>query len=320
MSQRRNLILGGLGFVGRNLVGRLLDAGEAVHVIDVNIHSQNWYLENAYVKNPCFSVEIYDCADIKRLSLSFKNETPDRVFHLAANSDISKSGEIINDFSNTLLTTLALCEVMRIGAKIPILVFASSSAIYGDLPEPMRVNTSHICTPSNAYGWTKRASELALIGACKGTDTHLMVARFPNVVGPYLTHGLLFDIIRKKRAGDTVIQILGDGSQKKPFIHIDDLLEILIQKSEVKTIRELILNIAPLDQITVKEIVTIFEGEIDRGITFLYQQQREGWPGDIPEYAFDLDESRAGGALTSATSAQAVTRAIRENLQGNKLS
>ena len=117
-----------------------------------------------------------------------------------------------------------------------------------------------------------------------------------------------------------MIQILGDGSQKKPFIHIDDLLEILIQKSEVKTIRELILNIAPLDQITVKEIVTIFEGEIDRGITFLYQQQREGWPGDIPEYAFDLDESRAGGALTSATSAQAVTRAIRENLQGNKLS
>lgn len=320
MSQRRNLILGGLGFVGRNLVGRLLDAGEAVHVIDVNIQSQNWYLENDYVKNPSFSVEIYDCADIKRLSLSFKNETPDRVFHLAANSDISKSGEIINDFSNTLLTTLALCEVVRIGAKIPILVFASSSAIYGDLPEPIRVNTSHICTPSNAYGWTKRASELALIGACKGTDTHLMVARFPNVVGPYLTHGLLFDIIRKKRAGDTVIQILGDGSQKKPFIHVDDLLEILIQKSEVKTIRELILNIAPLDQITVKEIVTIFEGEIDRGITFLYQEQREGWPGDIPEYAFDLDESRAGGALTSATSAQAVTRAIRENLQGNKLS
>ena len=318
MSQRRNLILGGLGFIGHNLVDRLLDAGEAVHVIDINIQAQNWFLSKVYENNPSFSVEIYDCSHVKRLSLTFKNEMPDRVFHLAANSDISKSGEIINDFSNTLLTTLALCEVMRTGVKIPILVFASSSAIYGDLPEPMSVDTSHICTPSNAYGWTKRASELALIGACKRTDTHLVIARFPNVVGPHLTHGLLFDIIRKKRAGDTVIQILGDGSQKKPFIHVNDLLEILIQKSEVKTMHELIFNIAPFDQITVKEIVTIFEGEIDRGIAFLYQEQREGWPGDIPEYAFDLEESKAGGALTSVTSAQAVTRAIRENLQGDK--
>lgn len=318
MSQRRNLILGGLGFIGHNLVDRLLDAGEAVHVIDINIQLQNWNLAKDYENNPSFSIEIYDCADIKRLSLSFKNVMPDRVFHLAANSDISKSGEIINDFSNTLLTTLALCEVMRIGVRIPILVFASSSAIYGDLPEPMSVDTSHICTPSNAYGWTKRASELALIGACKGTDTHLVMARFPNVVGPHLTHGLLFDLIRKKSAGDKVIQILGNGSQKKPFIHVDDLLQILIQKSEVKTMHELIFNIAPFDQITVKDIVIIFEREIGGGVTFLYQEQRAGWPGDIPEYAFDLDESKAGGTLTSVTSAQAVTRAIRENLQGDK--
>ena len=318
MSQRRNLILGGLGFIGHNLVDRLLDSGEVVHVIDINVQAQNWNLAKLYENNPNFSVEIYDCANITRLSLTFKNKMPNRVFHLAANSDISKSEEIINDFSNTLLTTLALCEVMRIGIKIPILVFASSSAIYGDLPEPMSVDTSHVCAPSSAYGWTKRASELALIGACKGTDTHLVIARFPNVVGPYLTHGLLFDIIRKKRAGVKVIQILGDGSQKKPFIHVDDLLEILIQKSEVKTTHELIFNIAPFDQITVKEIVTIFDREIGGGLNFLYQEQREGWPGDIPEYAFDLKESNAGGTLTSATSERAVTRAIRENLQGDK--
>lgn len=315
MSQRRNLILGGLGFIGHNLADRLLAAGEAVHIIDINIQEQNWNLEKSYEDNSNFSIEIYDCSDIERLKVSITNAKPDRVFHLAANSDISKSREIINDFSNTLLTTLALCEVMRLGIRIPILVFASSSAIYGDLPEPMRVETSHICTPSNAYGWTKRASELALIGACTERDTNLIIARFPNVVGPHLTHGLLFDLIRKKLSGDKVIQILGNGSQKKPFIHVDNLLEILIQKSEFKTKSEFIFNIAPLDQITVKDIVTIFDREIEGDITFLYQQQREGWPGDIPEYAFDLEESRALGSLTSVTSAQAVTRAIRENLK-----
>ena len=318
MSQRRNLILGGLGFIGHNLVDRLLADGEVVHVIDLNIHGQKWNLAKVYEGNSNFSLETYDCSDIEGLSTSIKNEKPDRVFHLAANSDISKSGEIISDFSNTLLTTLAICEVIRIGAKIPILVFASSSAIYGDLPEPMRVDTSYICSPSNAYGWTKRASELALIGACKEKDTHVVIARFPNVVGPNLTHGLLFDIIRKNLNGDKEIQILGDGSQKKPFIHVDELLEILIQKSEAKTEHELIFNIAPPDQITVKEIVKIFDQEIDGGINFLYQEQREGWPGDIPEYAFDLEESEACGALTRVTSTQAVMRAIRENLQGDK--
>lgn len=317
MSQRRNLILGGLGFIGHNLVNRLLNAGEAVHVIDINIQQQNWYLEKDYKKNSSFSIELYDCADIKRLAISITNFKPDIVFHLAANSDISKSGEIFNDYSNTLLTTLALCEVMRLGISIPKLVFASSSAIYGNLPEPMRVETLYICTPSNAYGWTKRASELALIGACRERDTKLIIARFPNVVGPHLTHGLLFDLIRKKQRGDNTIQILGDGSQKKPFIHVDNLLEILIHKSEFNTKSESIFNIAPLDQITVKDIVTIFDREIEGNISFLYQDQREGWPGDIPEYAFDLEESRALGTLTRVTSAQAVTRAIRENLKGN---
>lgn len=317
MTKRRNLILGGLGFVGHNLVDKLLLENEVVKVVDVNIQNQAWQLTDVYSGNQDFSAEIFDCADIARLRDSMLSFAPDRVFHLAANSDISKSEEITNDFSNTLISTLALCEVIRLGVQIPTLIFASSSAIYGALTEPMSVNTDSVCLPTNAYGWTKRASELALIGACKKKNTHLVIARFPNVVGPHLTHGLLFDIIRKKRAGDKVIQILGDGSQKKPFIHVHDLLEILTQKSEVMTKDELIFNIAPVDQITVKDIVSIFDKEIGGGITFLYQEQREGWPGDIPEYAFDLQESKAGGTLTNVSSAQAVTRAIRENLQGN---
>lgn len=317
MTKRRNLILGGLGFVGRNLVDKLLLENEIVKVIDVNIHNQTWHLTGIYDDDHDFSAEVFDCVDITRLRDSISSFGPDRVFHLAANSDISKSEEITNDFSNTLITSLALCEVIRLGVHIPSLIFASSSAIYGALTEPMRVDTDSVCLPTNAYGWTKRASELSLIGACKKKDTHLVIARFPNVVGPHLTHGLLFDIIRKKRAGDKVIQILGDGSQNKPFIHVEDLLKILTQKSEVKTEDELIFNIAPIDQITVKEIVSIFDKEINGGISFLYQEQREGWPGDIPEYVFDLHESKKDGTLTNVSSAHAVTRAIRENLQGN---
>lgn len=316
MTKRRNLILGGLGFVGRNLVDNLLLSGEVVHVIDVNIHEQEWHLGESYKRNHDFSAEVFDSADVTRLKGATEDFGPDRVFHLAANSDISKSGEIANDFSNTLLTTLALCEVIRLGVFIPSVIFASSSAIYGDMTDPMRVDTASICTPTNAYGWTKRASELALVGACNDRTTNLVIARFPNVVGPHLTHGLLFDLIRKMRSGEKVIQILGDGTQRKPFIHVEDLLRILLLKSEVKSDDALIFNIAPIDQITVKEIVDIFANEITDEIIFLYQTQREGWPGDVAEYLFDLDDSRTRGTLTDVTSLQAVTRAFRENLQG----
>jgi UDP-glucose 4-epimerase len=320
MTKRRSLILGGMGFVGRNLVDMLLLENKIVKVIDVNIHKQSWPTTKAYEENHDFSAEVFDCVDIARLKDSISSFAPDRVFHLAANSDISKSEEIANDYSNTLLSTLALCEVMRLGVRIPSLIFASSSAIYGAMTDPMRVDPDSVCLPTNAYGWTKRASELALIGACKEKDTRLAIARFPNVVGPYLTHGLLFDIIRKSRAGHKVIQILGDGSQKKPFIHVEDLLKILIQKSDVASDDVLIFNIAPRDQITVKEIVSIFESEIQGRISFLYQEQREGWPGDVPEYVFDVEESKANGTLTNISSERAVTRAIRENLQGKSRS
>lgn len=320
MTKRKNLILGGLGFVGRNLADNLLLSGEVVHVIDVNIHKQEWHLGESYKRNHDFSAEVFDCADITRLKGAFEDFRPDRVFHLAANSDISKSGEIANDYSNTLLTTLALCEIIRLGLFIPSVIFASSSAIYGDLSDPMRVDTDSVCVPTNAYGWTKRASELALIGACASKEICLTIARFPNVVGPYLTHGLLFDLLRKRRAGNKVIQILGDGSQKKPFIHVDELLKILLQKSQTATKANITFNIAPIDQITVKEIVDIFGEEIGDEIEFLYQDQREGWPGDVAEYLFDLEDSRLSNSLTEVTSKQAVLRAIRENLQDRSLS
>lgn len=314
MAQNKNLILGGLGFIGHNLVDKLLTNGESVHVIDANVQAQNWNLKEVYKDDLFFTVEAFDCSDVIKLFETINRVKPDRVFHLAANSDISKSGEIQNDYRNTLLTTLSLCEVIRAGTKIPTVIFASSSAIYGDSQEPMSVASSSLCIPQNDYGWTKRASELALMATCKKVGTNLVVARFPNVVGPHLTHGLLFDLFRKRNTGEKVIQILGDGSQKKPFIHVSDLLQILIQKSETARKPELTFNIAPLDQITVKEIITIFDKETKSDLTFLYQEQREGWPGDVPEYAFDLEECRSMETLTNTTSAQAVQRAIQENL------
>ena len=316
MTRRKNLIIGGLGFVGRNLVDRLLANDELVNIIDLNIHNQTWHKEDIYVGNSNFSFEIFDCGNVVNLVSSIKEFAPDRVFHFAANSDLSGRGELSDDLSNTLVSTLALCEAIRLEVPMPLIIFSSSSAVYGEMTGPISARDENLAfLPVNAYGWMKRASELSLVGACKGKRTRLIIARFPNVVGPHLTHGLLFDLIRKRGIGERVIQILGDGSQKKPFIHIDELLEILLEKISSLESDEIIFNITPSDQITVKEIVSIFSEAIGGASSFLYQEQREGWPGDITEYGFNLQESKDDGTFTEVSSAQAITRAIKENLE-----
>lgn len=314
MKQRSNVLIGGLGFVGRNLVDYLLRHDEYVHIIDSNHHQLEWHRAAAYKENVNLTFEFYDGTDLLRLSSTFRNVRADRVFHLAANSDIRESSKILPDYRNTLLTTLALCELIRAGFRIPEVFFASTSAIYGNFKAPLSVDPKHLCIPTTSYGWTKRASELALIGACQSGTTKLLIARFPNVVGPYLTHGLIFDLMRKVNNGEKKIDILGDGFQRKPYVHTSELTQIIISSLESLSESVSILNISPEDQITVRDIVSLFASEVGTELDFSYGEEREGWPGDIPEYAFDIEEAKKSSSVTKLSSKNAVLRAIKENL------
>lgn len=314
MKQRSNVLIGGLGFVGRNLADYLLSHNEYVHIIDSNLHQLEWYAGAAYKENLNLTVELYDSTDLHQLSSTFRNVRIDRVFHLAANSDIRESGKVLPDYRNTLLTTLALCELIRVGVRIPKLFFASTSAIYGNSLAPLSIDPKHLCIPTTSYGWTKRASELALMGACQGATTKLLIARFPNVVGPHLTHGLIFDLIRKVEAGEKKIDILGDGLQRKPYVHTFELTQIIMRSLESLSERVTIFNVCPEDKITVKEIVSLFSSEVGSDLEFFYGEEKGGWPGDIPEYAFDVEESRKCGTVTKLSSKNAALRAIKENM------
>lgn len=315
MINQRILITGGLGFIGRNLTDLLLGSGNSVHAVDINIHMQNWQLSDHYSRNSKFSFSIENCENPNAMLRLLSDYQPTLIYHFAANSDISKAGNLAHDFHNTLITTLSLCEALRIYSLKPHIVFASSSAIYGNTTNPMQVGSRTINLPVNAYGWAKSASELALIGLARTHGQSLTIARFPNVVGQYLTHGLLFDLIRKYLAGKTQIQILGDGTQKKPFIHVLDLLKTIISVSSSQDDAIKTINISPIDQISVREVVNIFSEQLGNDLTFLYENKREGWIGDVPEYQFDLNEARIEQTLVEVKSQDAITKAIKENLR-----
>ena len=115
---------------------------------------------------------------------------------MAANSDIQKGGkEPSIDFNDTLLTTRALLEGMR-KANVKNLFFASTSAVYGEMLDVKLTETTGGIKPVSYYGGAKLASEALISSYVSMCDMNAVIFRFPNVIGPRLTHGAVFDFRR----------------------------------------------------------------------------------------------------------------------------
>jgi UDP-glucose 4-epimerase len=235
----KNLILGGAGFIGSNLCEELLKANEEVFIIDRLKEESFRFISDK-------SVEYLQCdlTNSKRLLEVFKLIGPDRVFHLAANSDIKVSSEKpIHDVRDTFLTTAALVQVAA-EFTLQNVFFASSSAVYG--PKTNVISENDERNPISAYGWMKFSSEEILIqSATSKSIKKLMIYRFPNVVGKYMTHGVVYDLINKLIENNHKLEILGDGNQSKPYMLADELCKLIISgQSKSRNIFE-ILNISP---------------------------------------------------------------------------
>ena len=187
----KNVILGGAGFIGSNLCEELLKTNEKIFIIDKLDKKSFRFISDK-------SVEYLQCeiTNTKKLLEAFRSIEPDRVFHLAANSDIKVSSEKpIYDVRDTFLTTAALVQVAA-EFTLQNVFFASSSAVYG--PKNNLINENEERNPISAYGWMKFSSEEILMQSVRSKSIQqLMIYRFPNVVGKYMTHGVVYDLINK---------------------------------------------------------------------------------------------------------------------------
>ncbi len=146
---------------------------------------------------------------------------------MAANSDIRAGvADPDVDFRDTFHTTYNLLRLMR-EHKIPRLAFASTSAIYGDLKQKLTEDIGPLFPISN-YGAMKLASEAAISAAAESFLERAWIFRFPNVVGSRATHGAIFDFIHKLKKNPAELEVLGDGTQEKPYFHVADLIEAML--------------------------------------------------------------------------------------------
>jgi len=301
------LILGGAGFVGKILVQQiaLLGLNPTIVVVDRDKDRLNQFKGR-------FETECFDIADSKQLKNLFEKFEFTHVFHLAANSDI-KAGAIspAADFNDTFKTSVALAEVLRFH-PIDTLFFSSSSAVYGEIDETLDSNLRVIRSPISSYGWAKLGSEMLLHESSRSNDIRFVNMRFPNVVGGEPTHGLLFDMKAKLDSDNEYLEVLGDGSQNKPYIHVDELVSIIIRLVlETETFSG-DCNIGPKDTITVKRIIEIILEISHLSPRVVWGTDPFGWPGDVRQYSYTGNLPKECKDLVISSSENALRASIRK--------
>ena len=300
------LILGGAGFVGKTLVKKITESGLDHTIVVVDFDSQRLKQFNKKVETECF-----DITDLKQLKRLFEKHDFMYVFHLAANSDIKSSATSPSaDFNNTFRTSVALAEVLRFH-QINTLFFSSSSAVYGELKEALNSSVKSVRSPISSYGWAKLGSEMLLHDSSIKNNFRFVNMRFPNVVGGEPTHGLLFDIKAKLDLDNHHLQVLGDGSQNKPYIHVDELATIIIRLVlETETFSG-DCNIGPKDTITVKRIIEIILEISKLNPIVSWGSDPFGWPGDVRQYSYSENLPDECKGLAVSTSENAIRTSIR---------
>lgn len=317
-SKHVSIIAGGAGFVGANLANRLLADGRVIVVIDNFCRGKTEYLpsgrayENQIVLiNRDLAVR-NECEDAFNLATSYGRIK--EVWHLAANSDIPAGvADSDVDIKDTFLTTSEILRCMK-HHNINKLFFASSSAIYGDLGDATLHESIGPVLPISNYGAMKLASEALISAACESFLKRACLFRFPNVVGTPATHGVILDFIRKLNADPTLLHVLGDGSQRKAYLHVSDLVDAMLHIAKSDTsVKSYPINIGPVDEgVFVRWIAEQVVARVAPSARIEFGKGNKGWVGDVPKFFYSVKKLIDLGWNPSMGSEESVLRAIDE--------
>lgn len=308
-----HVLTGAAGFIGSHLADALLARGDMVIGID-DLSLGTRRNVAAASTNPRFMLHECDLNDLPRASaaVATAHGPIDTLWHLAANSDIQAGvADPDVDFRKTFLTTYSAVQLCR-RHGIRRVVFASTSAVYGELPGPLAEHAGPLFPISN-YGAMKLASEATLTAATTGSLDAVAIARFPNVVGSRSTHGVIHDFLAKLAATPERLEVLGDGTQEKPYVHVSDLVRGLLFTRFHIDEKIACYNLGDgRTSTSVAEIARLVIERRSPGAAITYTGGNRGWAGDVPKFQYDCSRIHSRGWEPSMTSTQAVTLAIGE--------
>lgn len=306
---KKYLLLGGAGFIGSHCLERLVaDNTNKVTIFDNFCTGRNWHIDD-YRNHPNVTIVKGDIKDIENLMVVMKGH--DIVYHFAANADISKavSEPAIDFWEGTYLTNNVL-EAMRI-TGVNNIIYTSGSGVYGDAGAKHVVENYSPIIPISPYGASKLASESLISAYVHMFGMQALIFRLANVVGPRQTHGVVYDFILNLLKYPKEFRILGDGTQTKSYLYIDDVIDAITGFEKKKVGSFNVFNVATQDYLTVSEIAQMVVKSLGlNNVKFKYTGGKRGWKGDIPVVYFDTSKLRAEGWSNKYTSKQAMQKAI----------
>ena len=319
MTGARYFIVGGAGFIGSHFTDRLLAKGAAAVTLYDNFSSgREWHYAH-HQSDSRFRAVRADVKDFPTLREAMQGH--EVIIHLASNPDIARAAtEPDIDFREGTFLTQNVVEAMRV-TRTPHLLYASGSGVYGDLGELEIAEDHGPLLPVSTYGASKLAGEALICSYSAMFQLRACVFRFGNVVGPRQTHGVGFDFVRRLLSDPTRLPILGDGSQSKSYVHVEDVVDAVLLAHAKSSKPFDVFNVATGDYITVAEIarlaVEVVGLQPDR-VHFEYSGGNRGWKGDVPIVRLNTDRIRSLGWISKKTSRQALCVSMQSLLEDSR--
>jgi UDP-glucose 4-epimerase len=285
------IVTGGCGFIGSNLLKVLVENGDEVVCLDNLSTGTKKFLEGEIQSQIRFIEADLVLQTHEDLIKSAKGA--DKIYHLAANADV-RDGWMnpTRDLTQNAYATLKIAEIAR-EAKVEEVVFTSTGCVYGDsvvIPTP---EEHPFPTQTSLYGSSKVAGEGILSSYVAQGVFKATVFRFVSVLGQNYHHGHVFDFVRKLKLNSKELEILGNGKQKKSYIHVDDCVRALVSLRGVEPFE--VFNIGARQFIEVIESAKIICDHMGISPMIKTGDQNRGWVGDNPFTYLDITKAESYG-------------------------
>lgn len=311
MKGKKILVTGGAGFIGSNMVEALIQDNEVIALDNLSNVDERYV--SAFRESENFRFirgDINDLASVPRL------DEVDVVIHLAANSDVRNGAENpAVDFQNNVAGTFSLLEYMR-RREVKEILFASSSTVYGEatvMPTPEDYGPY---MPISSYGASKMACEGFITAYSHYYGIRGTIFRFANIVGKNSTHGVIFDFMKKLQKNSMELEILGDGTQRKSYLYVEDCVNSMLYVHE-RTQKTDIYNLGNPLTTSVSRIADIVVSELGlKDVKYNYTGgvNGRGWKGDVKIAQLDVKKLTETGWKNRYDSDGAVVQATRETI------
>jgi len=280
MKNRKVLVTGGAGFIGSNLVRKLLEEGNSVTVLD---NFMSGYLSNL---EPFPSVRIIEGDVRDKTSVESAMQGAEVVFHLAASVGNKRSiDQPLMDAEINVLGTLQVLEAAR-KAGVRKIVASSSAGIFGEL-KTLPIKEDHPVEPDSPYGCTKLCEEKLCLSYAKLYDIEAVCLRYFNVYGPnqrFDAYGNVIPIFVFRMLDNEPLLIYGDGEQTRDFVHVDDVVQANIKAADAIGVSGA-FNIASGTRITINHLVKMITKNEINAVKADHGPER---PGDVKHSLADI--------------------------------